>query len=123
MPVTTPGPHETYRNRWVDILAWRWSSDETKECRHLSTRDCRSLWIPLPSPGAGRSTISSPVPVLQLGLFQGIRHKQSQSSFEPCTVPEFGSVTYSVFGAGGVWMEDEYAHYYVVCAFGPTSCT
>jgi|GEM_PF-7030900 len=43
--------------------------------------------------------------------------------FEPCTVPEFGSVTYSVFGAGGVWMEDEYAHYYVVCAFGPASCT
>jgi hypothetical protein len=43
--------------------------------------------------------------------------------FEPCTVPEFGSVTYYAFGGGGVWMEDEYAHYYVVCAFGPTSCS
>jgi hypothetical protein len=43
--------------------------------------------------------------------------------FEPCTTPEFGSVTYSAFGAGGVWMKDEYAHYYVVCAFGPTSCS
>jgi hypothetical protein len=43
--------------------------------------------------------------------------------FEPCTVPEFGSVTYAAFGAGGVWMEDEYAHYYVVCLIGPTSCS
>ena len=43
--------------------------------------------------------------------------------FEPCTVPEFGSVTYYAFGAGGVWMEEEYAHYYVVCAFGLTSCS
>jgi hypothetical protein len=43
--------------------------------------------------------------------------------FEPCLVPEFGSVTYAALGAGGVWMEDEYSHYYVVCASGPTSCT
>jgi len=43
--------------------------------------------------------------------------------FEPCTVPEFGSVTYYAFGAGGVWMEVEYAHYYTVCVFGPTHCS
>jgi hypothetical protein len=43
--------------------------------------------------------------------------------FEPCTAPEFGSVTYSAFGAGGVWMEDEYAHYYVVCVSGQTVCS
>jgi len=43
-------------------------------------------------------------------------------AFEPCTVPEFGSVTFYAFGVGGAWMEDEYAHYYVVC-FGPTSCS
>ena len=43
-------------------------------------------------------------------------------AFEPCVVPEFGSVSYIAFGAGGVWMEDEYAHTYVLC-FGQTSCT
>ena len=43
--------------------------------------------------------------------------------FEPCTVPEFGSVTYVAFGAGGVWMEDEYVHYYVICVSGPSSCS
>lgn len=41
--------------------------------------------------------------------------------FEPCRVPEFGSATYSVFGAGGVWMEDEYVHYYSVCV--GTTCS
>ena len=43
-------------------------------------------------------------------------------NFEPCVVPEFGSVTFVAFGAGGAWMEDDYAHYYVVCA-GPANCT
>jgi len=43
-------------------------------------------------------------------------------AFEPCTVPEFGSVTYYAFGVGGVWMEDEYAHSYVVC-LGQTICS
>lgn len=42
--------------------------------------------------------------------------------FEPCRVPEFGSVTYSVFGAGGVWMEDEYVHYYSFC-IGTSTCS
>jgi len=74
------------------------------------------------------------IPVLALPQYQA----QSQSctsasgpesaqaepeTFEPCTVPEFGSVTYAAFGTGGVWMEDEYAHQYVVCVFGPTSCS
>ncbi len=73
------------------------------------------------------------VPVLGLPQYQAQSQSCSSASskesgqaepepFEPCTVPEFGSVTYAAFGAGGVWMEDEYAHYYVVCA-GPTSCT
>jgi hypothetical protein len=43
--------------------------------------------------------------------------------FEPCTVPEFGSVTFVAFGAGGVWMEDEYVHYYVICVSGPSNCS
>ena len=74
------------------------------------------------------------VPVLGVPQYQAQSQSCSSASsqesaqaepepFEPCTVPEFGSVTYSAFGAGGVWMEDEYVHYYVVCAFGPTSCS
>ncbi len=74
------------------------------------------------------------VPVLGVPQYQAQSQSCSAAStqepaqaepepFEPCTAPEFGSVTYSAFGAGGVWMEDEYAHYYVVCAFGPTSCS
>jgi hypothetical protein len=74
------------------------------------------------------------VPVLGVPQYQAKAQSCSSASvpesaqaepepFEPCTAPEFGSVTYSAFGAGGVWMEDEYAHYYVVCAFGPTSCS
>lgn len=74
------------------------------------------------------------VPVLGLPQYEtqaqacssGSSKEPSQSEpepFEPCTVPEFGSVTYYAFGAGGVWIEDEYAHYYVICAFGPSSCS
>ncbi len=74
------------------------------------------------------------VPVVGLAQYQSMAQScASEASpegaqaepeqYEPCTVPEFGSVTYAGFGAGGVWMEDEYSHYYVVCAFGPTSCT
>jgi hypothetical protein len=74
------------------------------------------------------------VPILDLPQYeaqaQSCRSASAQESgqaepepFEPCTAPEFGSVTYSAFGAGGVWMEDEYAHYYVVCIFGPRNCT
>lgn len=74
------------------------------------------------------------VPVLGLPEYQAQAQACSSESsseaaqvepeqFEPCTAPEFGSITYSAFGAGGVWMEDEYSHYYVVCAFGPTHCS
>lgn len=43
--------------------------------------------------------------------------------FEPCIVPEFGSVTYYALGTGGVWMESDYAHYYAVCVLGQTHCS
>jgi len=74
------------------------------------------------------------VPVLAIPQYQVQTQSCSSASasesaqaepepFEPCTVPEFGSVTYSAFGTGAVWMEDEYAHYYAVCVFGQVHCS
>ncbi len=74
------------------------------------------------------------VPVVSLPQYEAQTQSCSSASsqagpeaepelFEPCTVPEFGSVTYSAFGAGAVWMEVEYTHYYAVCISGPSHCS
>jgi len=47
-------------------------ADDTKECG-LAGRDCCGLWLPLLGPGGRRSTVSSPIPGLQFGIFEGTR--------------------------------------------------